>query len=97
MVTRDLNQFRALGSNQILIRSCNLLSSLKHRFHKCISRLNASHRLDNNTDLRIIDDYLIIMYDRVFHRISRKIAKIKDILYLNLFSCPLRDLFFINS
>ena len=86
-----LNQ--ASGDRKILSEALNISPSQQNY----ITNSNASHCFNNDTDFRIIDNYLIIMNDRILHRVSRKIAKIKDILYFDFLACSLCNLFFVNS
>ena len=96
-VTSNRKKFCAMFCNQSFIGCCNILSCFQTTFYKCISRLYASHCLNNNVYFCIIYDCLEIMCQNLFYRISRKISEIQNVFYIDYILSSFIDEFAIGS
>ena len=72
-----------------------VLTTLQRLFRKCVCRLHTTHGFHHDCDLRIVFDNRIIMYDLIFHRISRKFTQIQDILDRYFVSYAFCDTLFV--
>ena len=68
-----------------------MLTRLKELFCKCIGRLQSSHRLNDDRNLRIRQYILKIMRQHLLGGISRKVPEIQDTADFDLFSEPAGD------
>ena len=82
--------FKECGSmlgNQRLIGCHNTFSCFQCFSDKGIRRFHTAHHFYYNSNLRIIQDNLIIMNNLFLDLISREIPQIQHIFYFNFFTC----------
>ena len=82
--------------HQFLIGCAHTLSGLQSIFRKPVSRIHAAHGLHNNTHLRILQYYIIIMHQNILNRIIRKFPQIQNIFYSNFISHTAGDTFAVG-
>ena len=82
--------------NKGFIGCNNTFAGFQASFYKGVGRLDPSHNLHHDPDLRIIDDRINIMDDLLLDRISRKVSDIEHIFNIDLISCPLVDEFAVG-
>ena len=80
-----------MSGYQFLVGSADTYTALKGFFGKGVGRLPASHSLADHRDLTVRKDILIIVGHSVVIGIAGKIAKVKNVLYIDSLRNSLSD------
>ena len=87
----DLQKLCSLGCHQFLVGSDNTLPLLQALFHIIICRMETSHNLHNDENLRIVENHIEGFGKSVGKRAVGKITQIENVLDSNFLVRSFRD------
>ena len=93
---RKTYQFYTMGGYQFFIRGNDSLSCAKCHLGVFVRDTRAADGLDNDRDLRVIEDFFLFVCYQRGKRTIRKLTDIKDLLDLKFFAETLGDPIFIH-